>query len=236
MKLIITGATGFVGRELVRQCLSKREITSVVAVARTPVLVPEKLDADADPSKLTSVLIKDYEFYPDEVKKEFSDAAACIWTVAITPSKSATYDFAEVKRVCQTSTLNGLRAMHGAGPSIPFRFVYMSGAATERDQTKTPKFKPEYSKMRGLTEVQILELASELGGIETTMAKPGYITAPWDLAKQAMGFAVSKIAGLPSIDVGDLAAAMIDQVINGFEKESLMPEDLIRLGKAAREG
>lgn len=38
--------------------------------------------------------------------------------------------------------------MHEAGPASPFRFLYMSGAAAERDSTKTPKFMPEYSLMR----------------------------------------------------------------------------------------
>ena len=32
--------------------------------------------------------------------------------------------------------------------SPPFRFMYMSGTAAERDQTKTPSFMPQYSLMR----------------------------------------------------------------------------------------
>jgi hypothetical protein len=68
--------------------------------------------------------------------------------VAITPSKSTTYPFDEVTRVCQTSTLAALHAMYAAGVSRPFRFLYMSGTAAERDQSKTPAFKPEYSLMR----------------------------------------------------------------------------------------
>jgi uncharacterized protein YbjT (DUF2867 family) len=79
MKLIVTGATGFVGREVIRQSLSRSEITSVVAVARSPVAVPEKLPDGGDASKLKSVVIQDYELYPDDVKKEFVGAGACIW-------------------------------------------------------------------------------------------------------------------------------------------------------------
>ncbi|KAJ8122183.1 hypothetical protein O1611_g9905 [Lasiodiplodia mahajangana] len=148
MKLIVTGATGFVGKELIRQSLSHPKITSVVALARSPVAVPETLPASADSSKLKAVVIQDYEVYPDEIKKEFSGAAACIWTVAITPTKSKAYDFKEVKRICLTSPVAGLRAMHEAGPATPFRFLYMSGAAAERDQEKTPGWMAEYSLMR----------------------------------------------------------------------------------------
>lgn len=71
-----------------------------------------------------------------------------IRTVAITPSKSQSQDFEVVKRVCQTSTLAGINAIHQAGPAKPFRFLYMSGAAAERDQTKTPRFLPQYLLMR----------------------------------------------------------------------------------------
>jgi FlaA1/EpsC-like NDP-sugar epimerase len=79
MKLIITGATGAIGTEVVRQSLRWPEITSVVAVARKPVEVPEKLDSKSDPSKLRSVTLDDYGEYPENVKKEFAGADACIW-------------------------------------------------------------------------------------------------------------------------------------------------------------
>lgn len=79
MKLIVTGATGYVGKEVIRQSLGRKEITSVIAVARKPVPVLDGLSNSADASKLRSVGIKDYEQYPDDVKKEFSGAGACIW-------------------------------------------------------------------------------------------------------------------------------------------------------------
>lgn len=79
MKLIISGATGFVANEIVRQSLSRSEITSIVALARKPVSIPEKLLPNANPSKLKSVVIKDYDHYPEEVKTEFAGATACIW-------------------------------------------------------------------------------------------------------------------------------------------------------------
>ncbi|KAI0435879.1 NAD(P)-binding protein [Xylaria telfairii] len=229
MKLIVTGATGFVGQEIIRQSLSHPKISTIVALARSPVVAPEKLPAGSDSSKLKSVVIQDYEVYPDDVKKEFSGADACIWTVAITPSKSKTYDFEEVKRICHTSTIAGLRSMHEAGTATPFRFLYMSGAAAERDQNKTPKLMAQYCLMRGETENQLLALASELGGIEVAVAKPGYITASGDLVRSAMGTMVKMISGIPSINVADLVAAMLDQVVGGFEKEPLMPEDLVRI-------
>lgn len=181
-------------------------------------------------------------------------------TVAITPSKSKTYDFEEVRRICQTSAIACLRSMHEAGPAMPFRFLYTSGVAAERDPTKTPTFMPQYSLMRvsqsshcidclillsytflticrcpcanvkkGETENQLLALGRELGGVEVAAAKPGYITASGDLTRAAMGAMITVASGIPSINVEDLAAAMLNQVVEGFEKEPLMPQDLIRI-------
>ena len=75
MKLIVTGASGLIGTEILRQGLRRKDITSIVALARKPVSAPEGADA----SKLKSVVIKDYDHYPDEVKAEFAGADACIW-------------------------------------------------------------------------------------------------------------------------------------------------------------
>ncbi len=70
-------------------------------------------------------------------------------TVAITPTKSKTVDSKEVYRVCHTSTMEGIKALRETGPGRPFRFVYVSGAMAERDQTKKPGFlMGEYMLMR----------------------------------------------------------------------------------------
>lgn len=75
MKLIVAGATGLVGSEIIRQSLQISEITQVIALARKPVQVDERIDS----SKLKSVVVRDYGEYPDHVKAEFAGADACIW-------------------------------------------------------------------------------------------------------------------------------------------------------------
>lgn len=79
MKLIVAGASGFVAGEIIRQSLSNPRITSVVALARQPVSAPSDLDRKADVSKLDSVILEDYERYPEDVMKQLAGADACIW-------------------------------------------------------------------------------------------------------------------------------------------------------------
>lgn len=80
MKLIIAGASGFVGTELVRRSISISAFISVIALARRTVPSPKRLYSGSDVSKLRSVVVKDYDEYSPEVLKELANADACIWT------------------------------------------------------------------------------------------------------------------------------------------------------------
>jgi uncharacterized protein YbjT (DUF2867 family) len=79
MKLIVTGSTGFVATELIRQALSDPAITSIMALARRVTTIPQNPGPDADVSKLKSVVCEDFENYPESVKLELTGADACIW-------------------------------------------------------------------------------------------------------------------------------------------------------------
>ncbi|KAJ6512994.1 putative nucleoside-diphosphate-sugar epimerase [Mycena sanguinolenta] len=225
MKLIIAGASGFVAQEVLRQSLLDPNIESVVALSRKPVTPPPGIDA----SKLKSAVVKDYDEYSDEVKKEFAGADGCIWTVAITPTKSKDVPFDEVKRVCYTSTLVGLSAFRDAGVG-PFRFIYMSGVGAERDQSKTPPWMPEYALMRGETENRVLAFAAEQG-FEACVIKPGPITHDAESVERANK--VKAATGISPVTVQEVSAAMLQQVVHGIEKEPLLIDDLITIGRKA---
>lgn len=77
MKLIVAGGTGLAATEVIRQALQLDEITSLVILARRDVPLPN----GPGPAKAETVLIRDYEEYPDDVKAKFVGADACIWYV-----------------------------------------------------------------------------------------------------------------------------------------------------------
>lgn len=78
MKLIVAGATGLVGSEIIRQSLQVDAITQVIALARKPIHLEHE-----NASKLKSVVVKDYAEYPDNVKAELAGADACIWYASL---------------------------------------------------------------------------------------------------------------------------------------------------------
>jgi hypothetical protein len=75
MKVILTGSSGFIGAEVLRQCLRNPSITSLVALSR------RELPVAPDP-KLKTVLVENWEAYEPDVLREMEGAEACIWYVA----------------------------------------------------------------------------------------------------------------------------------------------------------
>ena len=63
------------------------------------------------------------------------------------------------------------------------------------------------------------------GSIEAAVARPAIITTEG---------VTSPVPGLPEVDLADMAAALISQVLGGFEKEILSNDDLGRIGQQAR--
>jgi len=80
MKLIVTGATGFVGTEVIRQALRNSAIISDIALARKPVSLPDNAGPHAETSKFSSVILEDWiNPYPLPIQEAIKGADACIW-------------------------------------------------------------------------------------------------------------------------------------------------------------
>ena len=67
--------------------------------------------------------------------------------------------------------------------------------------------------------------------MEACVAKPGLITAPGQFFKNTFSAVLGYVVSLPSIYVHEISAAMLHEVVNGFEKEPLMNEDLVRIAR-----
>lgn len=79
MKLVVSGATGLVGTEVIRQSLLNPKITSIIALTRRPISIPSFPDQDVDTSKLKSLILEDFTEYTDDAKEQLVDVDACIW-------------------------------------------------------------------------------------------------------------------------------------------------------------
>ncbi|RMZ82811.1 hypothetical protein DV737_g1882, partial [Chaetothyriales sp. CBS 132003] len=225
MKLIVAGSTGLIGKEVVRQALADPAVSSVVALARRE----DNYEAapGGDKSKLVLAIVENFGLYDDEVKEKLADADAVIWTVAITPAKSVGQDAAEVKRVCDDYTFLGLDAITSARQTkttTPLRFLYLSGMAVSRDTSAIPDWVPKemlpYLHMRCDVVNRLVAQAEKTPEqISLLEVRPGLITYAGRVLDE-------RTKGYPQISVQQLSAALLHQVINGYEKDPLLNDDL----------
>jgi uncharacterized protein YbjT (DUF2867 family) len=74
MKVIVTGATGFVGREAVAQCIADPTISEVIVLTR------REIDASVSHSPKVQVIFHhDFETYPQGLIEQLRRAKGCIW-------------------------------------------------------------------------------------------------------------------------------------------------------------
>ena len=75
MKLIVAGATGFVGGEVLYAALEHPAVTKVVSLSRRAVV-----DARiSNHPKWESVVLEDFEHYPLGALAQMRGAVGCIW-------------------------------------------------------------------------------------------------------------------------------------------------------------
>ncbi|KAI9830715.1 MAG: hypothetical protein M1819_005379 [Sarea resinae] len=238
MKLIVAGSTGYVATEVIRQAISDPAITSIVALARRVTAVPPNATV-VDAAKLKSVVCGDFGNYPESVKRELAGADACIWLLAVTPSKSTKLPWEETRKICLDYTMTGLETISHLPRDLaskPLRFIYTSGSNSERDPSKKPWVLGNYCLMRGEVESRVLDYAkTSQGAVDACVTKPGLIDTPGrtGLVMKAMQTVGRSIIGLPQVDVSEIAATLLDQAVNGLEKDTLLNEDLIRIGRKA---
>ncbi|KFA69545.1 hypothetical protein S40285_07275 [Stachybotrys chlorohalonatus IBT 40285] len=237
MRIIVGGSTGMVGTEIIRQALSHPDVSTVLALGRREVSAPSDLGPNADVSKLKSVVLKDFENYTDDVKSQLQGADAVIWTIGISPAKLKSMSWEQACKISRDYAIAGIQNISPLprDNTKPLRFIYMSGTKAERDQTKKPLLLREYCLMRGDAESRILEYAQHSNGmVEACIAKAGIIQDPKVGAMTKMGHVVIQtISGLGKITVPTISAALLNQAVYGFEKETIHNEDMNRLGQKA---
>lgn len=93
-----------------------------------------------------------------------------------------------------------------------------------------------YNASQGEVENAICELASKSNGkVEVQSTRPGLIYSDADgqvLKRNVLGWTI----GLPNLHVSELAAAEIDQALNGFQKDILLNDKAASLGREVLKG
>jgi len=140
MKVIIFGATGMVGRGVLRECLEDPTIESVLSVGRTSIKKQHR--------KLLEIVQKDLENYTD-IASGLTGYDACFFCLG-TPSPGKTE--AEYSKITYDITLAAAASLYRLNPKITFIYVSAAGADS------TEKGRVMWARVRGKTENALFEL------------------------------------------------------------------------------
>ncbi|KAL4879850.1 hypothetical protein BJY04DRAFT_192543 [Aspergillus karnatakaensis] len=228
MKIILTGATGHIGRELLTQCLAHKSITSVIALSRR--------DLGVTNPKLRIHLMQESDFltYDDPaLVEELKGASACLWAIGLRPSQAGSDERTRVVSLDYTQrAAEGFQRVFEAslssleGRKRKFRFVYISGAGVERNQNQSLWYMGDFRRLRGEAENILLRHAqANSGSFEAYIMRPGLVPSTQGTLKDLLwGLATS-------VRVDHLSRAMIDIAIGGHEKTTFENQDIIELGQ-----
>jgi nucleoside-diphosphate-sugar epimerase len=166
MKIVLTGATGFVGGEVVTRLDRDPAVTHVTCLVRRTFAPPSP--------KIEPVVLDDFTAYPRTLVERLADHDACIWTLGGKDSDTA--DPALYTRITHDFTL-----AFAAAIAVPwadrrgFTFCYLSGAGADPGETARLPWQRLTRHVKGRTEKDLRALAARHRGLAVRCFRPGGI-------------------------------------------------------------
>ena len=222
MKVIITGATGMVGKGILLECLDHADISKVLSISRRPLGIEHP--------KLIEIIHKDFsEFH--SIADQLKDYDACYASMGVS---AAGMDEAKYTRMTYDYTLALAKVLFNNSPGMTFNYV--SGEGTDSSE----KSRSMWARVKGKTENDLLKL----GFRQAFMFRPGAIIPLRGIQPSSKMYRVlinnlkwllkliKKIAPNSVVDTTQIGLAMINVTIKGYEKEVVRPKDILVLSHA----
>ncbi|GHI85656.1 epimerase [Streptomyces xanthophaeus] len=224
MNVILFGATGMIGRGVLRECLRDDSVESVLAVGRTPLGVSHpklRERVQEDPSDLSA---------PDLDLTAYDACFFCLGVSSVGMKEEA------YRRVTYDLTLAVARPLAAADPDLTF--VYVSGEGTD----STGQGRSMWARVKGETENDLLELP-----FQAYMFRPGIVQPVRGIPSKTRLYRTLYAVTAPLISLlrrvapnlvtttEDIGRAMIAVATpgTGIPGRVLRPADINRLGAAA---
>jgi uncharacterized protein YbjT (DUF2867 family) len=153
MKIIVTGATGMVGSEVIRQAIIDNDITKITAIVRRPLEV-------SDP-KLKTIIHQNFSDYSN-LADIFKNNDACIWCLGISQNLVSREEYI---KITYDYTVAAAKDMLNANPGIGFLFLSGEGA------DNTEKTRILFGRIKGKTENTLTQMPFK----KLYIARPGAI-------------------------------------------------------------
>jgi uncharacterized protein YbjT (DUF2867 family) len=220
MKVVITGATGMVGKGVLLECLDHPEVEQVLTVGRSPL--------GMNHSKLKELIHSNFlDFSP--IRDQLTGYDACYLCMGVS---AAGMKEDQYRRLTYDYTLTLARALREQNPSMSC--TYVSGQGTDSSE----KGNAMWARIKGKTENDLLNL----GFKQAFMFRPGGIIPLRGIKSKTKGYQfiydyfmwliklIKLFAPNAIVNTTQIGLAMIKVTMNGYNKNIITPRDILLLG------
>lgn len=219
MKVIITGATGMVGKGVLLECLEASKIVQVLSISRRPTGI--------DHSKLVEFIHEDFSEF-ETIKDSLSGYDACYACMGVSSTGMGEVQYT---KLTYNFTISLAKTLSSVNKDMTF--VYVSGEGTD----STEKSWIMWARVKGKTENDLLSL----GFRQTFIFRPAAIIPKKGVQPSSrlsrvlinmlvwLFYLIKMIAPKSIVNSIQIGRAMINVSVNGYEQQIIRPPDILKL-------
>ncbi len=219
MKVIVTGATGMVGKGVLLECLDDESITEVLSISRR--------NLGMSHPKLQELLHQDFSEF-DSAREALQGYDACFACMGVS---AAGLKEEEYTRLTYGFTLSLAKVLKDLNPDSTF--IYVSGQGTDGSE----KGSTMWARVKGKTENDLLKL----GFRQAFMFRPGMIIPVRGVSPSSKLYRVlinnltwllkliKLLAPKSVVNSAQIGQAMINATTDGYDKSVIHPVDILKL-------
>jgi uncharacterized protein YbjT (DUF2867 family) len=223
MNVIITGATGMVGKGVLLECLDHPEVKTVLSISRRSL--------GMNHPKLKELLHADFSEFKT-VAEQLAGYDACYACMGVSAAGLNETDYT---KYTYTYTLALARVLVEINPAMTF--TYVSGEGTDSSE----KGRQMWARVKGKTENDLLKL----GFMQAFAFRPGAIIPLRGIMPSSKMYRtlitylkwllilLKKIAPNAVVNTTQLGLAMINITKRGYNASVIRPRDILILAEAA---
>ena len=218
-KVIITGATGMIGKGVLLECLDHTEINEVLVIGRNSIELKHP--------KLVELIHQDFTNFTG-IKDHLAGYDACFFCLGVSAGGMKEEQY---KRITHTFTLALAKTLLDNNTEMTFNYV--SGEGTYSSE----KGRMMWARVKGKTENDLLKL----GFKQAFMFRPGAIIPLRGIKSKTKSYqffydyfmwllkGIKVVAPFSVVDTTQIGLAMINSVLKGYSESVLRPRDIIIL-------
>ncbi|MDB5851566.1 MAG: hypothetical protein JWP29_5318 [Rhodoferax sp.] len=223
MKILVTGATGFAGGEVLRQLLDDPAVTQV-----TQVTVLLRRPGSVRHPKLTEVVLNNFLDYTRVAAQLNADA--CIWCLGVSQTAVSEAEYVEITH---GYTVAAARAMLAANQDM--RFCFLSGRAADQQERSSTL----YGRIKGRTERDLGLLSANVFNFRPAFIRRAHAGQKRPLVPllfEPVAWVVNHFTDDFSVSVATLAECLIDVAKHGAVQKIFTNRAILHHAPAARPG